>query len=619
MPLAVDHLLSAVSPFLVVSHGSSVGCPEGVHFNSVNLRNIAKWHPGKDTPNDTHYTVEYAIYGDRMDSGATHVRWRVKKQCRDIPQTWCDLSNETTDLDEGYFARVKAVGTNLSSKWAFTEKRFDPKADTTFGPPLVTLVMKENSVTVKLKGPMRWKTGNMTKEYSLLKIYPQMTYNLSVYDNRSCKTHHFTVENRSFEYGLLAYETQYCFSANSQVLSLPIPWHASEWQCLTTPKDPFYDQLLLMLMGAVVPSVICLFMLILAGCLVYHSVCGNKQKSPPFLEILDLQNPPQTFCPEHTVTVNVVLVNIAKPMELMAIKPNNIPALIHQTEQELVLPSSAQQAPGIEPPKEGSCKDEFGEAQPEPLDYGFVGAAPEMPEVRENEASDSEKTLPLRLSQVNPYIAQRCAPGSQEPVENVLTGICLDMDPKTGLFRMPLLSDIKLGVESTSYKEPDQVGPYAPQHFSVRETTEVDLWGDKTEEPQSYPSDYGFVGAAPKQQMVTTKYQTRSNRRDNQPLLLAQVNLYRSQRQALFPQESEEEDGLGGGNCVDWSPTSGILQMPLLSKPIPEVEVVRKDRESEQLEILPSVLVRQSSEESEGESDLTKLQNVWSLQINMED
>ena len=61
MPLAVDHLLSAVSDFLVVSHGSSVGCPEGVHFNSVNLRNIAKWHPGKDTPNDTHYTVEYAM------------------------------------------------------------------------------------------------------------------------------------------------------------------------------------------------------------------------------------------------------------------------------------------------------------------------------------------------------------------------------------------------------------------------------------------------------------------------------------------------------------------------------------------------------------------------------
>ncbi|CAB1340253.1 unnamed protein product [Coregonus sp. 'balchen'] len=117
----------------VVSHGSSVARPEGVHFNSMNLRNIVKWHPGKDTPNDTHYTVEYAIYGDRVDGGARQVRWRVKKQCRDIPQTWCDLSNETTDLDEGYFARVKAVGKIRSSKWTLTEKRFEPKTDSKLG------------------------------------------------------------------------------------------------------------------------------------------------------------------------------------------------------------------------------------------------------------------------------------------------------------------------------------------------------------------------------------------------------------------------------------------------------------------------------------------------------
>lgn len=204
--------------------------------------------------------------------------------------------------------------------------------------------------------------------------------------------------------------------------------------------------------------------------------------------------------------------------------------------------------------------------------------------MRESEASHSEETLLLHLSQVNMHIAQRSAPCSQGPVEK-------------GLFRMPLLSGLKMGEESTSYKEPDRVGPYAPQHFSVRETPEVDFWEDKAEEPQSYPSEY----------------ETQSNRRGTQPLRLSQVNLYRTQRHTLFPQESEEEDG-SGGNCVDWSPTTGILQIPLLSKPIPEVEV---NRELEQVEILPSVVVRQS-EECEGESDLTELQNNWSLVINME-
>lgn len=41
---------------------------------------------------------------------------------------WCDLSNETWDLDHGYFARVRAVSRRASSKWVMTQ-RFDPKWD----------------------------------------------------------------------------------------------------------------------------------------------------------------------------------------------------------------------------------------------------------------------------------------------------------------------------------------------------------------------------------------------------------------------------------------------------------------------------------------------------------
>lgn len=57
---------------------------------------------------------------------------------------------------------------------------------------------------------------------------------------------HFTVENRSFEYRLLAYETQYCFSAKAQVLSLILACHASEWQCLTTSKGKLRLDLILL-------------------------------------------------------------------------------------------------------------------------------------------------------------------------------------------------------------------------------------------------------------------------------------------------------------------------------------------------------------------------------------
>ncbi|XP_010881255.1 interleukin-20 receptor subunit alpha [Esox lucius] len=573
----------------VVSHRSNVARPKGVHFSSMNLKNVVKWHHGEDSPNDTHYMVEYAIYGDMVDGGGRKVHWRVKKECVDIPQTWCDLSNETTDLDENYFARVKAVGTNISSRWTLTDKRFDPKADTIFGPPHVKLVVKENRAKVRLKGPMRWKTGNLTKEYSMLKFFPGMTYSLFVYDNRSNQTRHFPLKTKSFECGLLTYETQYCFSAKAQYLTSPS--HASEWECLTTPRDPFYDQLLLMVMGVAVPSLICLFILLIIGCLAYHFICGTKQQSPSFLAISNIPKPQQTFCPEQAVTVNVILVNMAKP--------STVPALIHQPDMAPLLPYAAHQAPDREESPEEPWERDLWQGQPETLDYGFVGA--EMPEIRETKASDIEETLPLGLSQSNPYVAQKCASRSQEPLDNIVfTGICLERDPETGLFRIPLPN---LGGEGKGYKEPDQVqSPYAPQCLSVSETPERDLWEEKADDPQIYPSDCGFVGSIPEQQVGTSEYLMLSDRRDTEP------------PQLLFPEESEEEDE--GGNCVDWSPTTGILQIPLLSQTMLEVEVGReKDTESEQMEILPSVIVRQSSEESEGESDLTKLQNVWNLQI----
>ncbi|KAM6964881.1 interleukin-20 receptor subunit alpha, partial [Aplochiton taeniatus] len=95
--------------------------PVDVFFSSVNLRNILQWHAGKGTPSSTRYTVQYAIYGDRVPGGGGRVRWRGTPRCRDTVLTWCDLSNETADLEEGYFARVKALGKpggqRASSNW----------------------------------------------------------------------------------------------------------------------------------------------------------------------------------------------------------------------------------------------------------------------------------------------------------------------------------------------------------------------------------------------------------------------------------------------------------------------------------------------------------------------
>ncbi|KAJ8396268.1 hypothetical protein AAFF_G00021350 [Aldrovandia affinis] len=294
----------------VVACGLTVVPPQDIWFNSYNLRNVLEWRPQNGTGNRTRYTVQYAIYGEEeMNKGK--VVWRTKRQCRDVVRTFCDLSNETSDLEDRYFARVRAVSTEGPSKWATTD-RFDPKWQTTFGPPTVKVTVKERKLVIRLKGPMRWKVGNSTKEYSLAKYYRQMMYNVSIYNNKTKQTVSFTLPNNSMEYGLLNYSTQFCVSAKVLFLSFAFKTEASRSQCATTGKDPFMDQILLVTLGCILPSAITLFFLLLAGCFVYHYIFGNKQRSPSNLWVQHLPDTHQGFCSDIRLTVNFINMSMPK-------------------------------------------------------------------------------------------------------------------------------------------------------------------------------------------------------------------------------------------------------------------------------------------------------------------
>lgn len=68
-------------------------------------------------------------YGDSVvNSEGKRVFWKVVQRCAEVAQSRCDLSNETWDLEQGYFARVRAENKQASSRWVLT-RRFDPKSD----------------------------------------------------------------------------------------------------------------------------------------------------------------------------------------------------------------------------------------------------------------------------------------------------------------------------------------------------------------------------------------------------------------------------------------------------------------------------------------------------------
>ncbi|XP_044024284.1 interleukin-20 receptor subunit alpha isoform X2 [Siniperca chuatsi] len=287
------------------------------------------------------------------------------RQCTKIMRSWCDLSNETRDLEQGYYARVRAASRTASSTWALTGRRFDPILDTSFGPPLVSVEREDNTAIITLKGPMRYQPNNHTPGVPMATLYPQMTYNLSIHNTRRGQTSHFPVGSSPYIYRLMEYDTDYCFSAKTRFLSMPVQCQSSGWHCITTPPDPVIGQLKTVVVGIVVSSV-CVCMLVVVGYLLYHYLTGKGQKSPYIL------NPP-SFHPNTLIippeNVSIILFTV--------IKPSDIESIISDPTCPNPWPHNADPPPSYAPQRSETPEPE------EPwddlsIDYGFIGVAPKI-------------------------------------------------------------------------------------------------------------------------------------------------------------------------------------------------------------------------------------------------
>ncbi|XP_026175163.1 interleukin-20 receptor subunit alpha [Mastacembelus armatus] len=350
---------------------SSPPSPIDVVFSSVNLRNLLVWSPGNGTPPDTFFTVQYAIYGDSMDSSkGTRINWRGVRHCTEIVRNWCDLSNETWDQEQGYHARVRAMSRRASSKWALTQRRFDPKLDTSFGPPLITVELENNSAIITLKGPMRYQPNSHTPVVSMATFYPHMAYNLSIRNSHRRQTHHFLVGPTPYKYQLMEYHTEYCFSAKTVFLSMPIRCSPSSWHCITTPQDPSIDQLQRVVVGIVVPS-LCICVLVVVGYFLRNYLKGKGHKSPYILNLPVFHHQPPQFPHEN---LNVIFITVTKDA------PSDTDSAISNPACPITDPP-----PGYSPQRSETPPEPEEPGNDLPDDYGVVGVAPKISVVTEED------------------------------------------------------------------------------------------------------------------------------------------------------------------------------------------------------------------------------------------
>ncbi|NXW34740.1 I22R2 protein, partial [Phaetusa simplex] len=140
--------------------------PQKVEFRSLNFNSTLHWQPGRaGEARDTVYFVQYKVYGQST--------WQNKDDCWGIQNHVCDLTNETSDIQEPYYGRVKAASAGVYSDWSLS-CRFTPWRETMIGPPTVTVVHRDTSIILKLqapRSPYKRKRGSkipMTNYYDLL-------------------------------------------------------------------------------------------------------------------------------------------------------------------------------------------------------------------------------------------------------------------------------------------------------------------------------------------------------------------------------------------------------------------------------------------------------------------
>ncbi|KAM9840342.1 interleukin-20 receptor subunit alpha [Aulostomus maculatus] len=624
--------------------------PTDVYFNSVNLRNVLEWVPGNGTPHDTHYSVQYAIYGDSFEtSRGRRVNWRSVWHCTEIVRNWCDLTNETWDLEHGYHAKVRAVTKKALCKWSMTWRRFDPKVDTDLGPPLISVEIEDNNnAIISLSGPMRYQPDRHKPAVSMAKIYPQMTYSLYIQKNQHDQVNHFPDVSSPYKYRLMEYNSEYCFSAKIKLPSMPVKSQQSEWYCITTPPDPLTSHLQLVIVGIVVPS-LCMCMTLVVGYLLYHFLSGKGQESPRSLNPSSFQ--PLTFYPNNlnipsipffkvpSLDPDILYVptpkqppNTNSPPPYFAQRPEMLPE-----QEERLYDSSVDYGVISKVKTNNGGKEEEGQwRQDRRVEGNMPGGDrkiwPVMEIDRKEQRTENHPPASYFPQKSTPTCSQKLVPEvvstlvqtksdltpTQAPVQSLISarkgevdgdlpGIFLKKNPLTGFFHIPL--NLKTKVEG---------------EMERRETGETDEEVEEKNECQKIPP----LSAYASQNIIdkTVLYARQSGPVSDDYGIMLGGETHREE-------DEEEEDGQS--ICINWDPESQTLTVPKIPFNMQggwnglgmrgaedRVKCKKADLLKRKLK-LENVFVRQASEEEgdakrQPETALDEILTKWDLVVSMD-
>ncbi|KFQ16742.1 Interleukin-20 receptor subunit alpha, partial [Merops nubicus] len=276
--------------------------PRNVHFESVNMKNVLHWSAPEGTGDEVLYKVKYSVYGVG--------KWIRKPECRNINRTWCDLSNETSDYEEQYYASVKALLNGMCSDWMETT-RFNPLTDTKIDPPMVSVSSTEKSISIMLTAPEKWKRSPEEESVSLLQVYPGLQYNVSVLNRKTKKRWFFSISNNTLVVPWLEPGTAYCVSAQIHVTTPLLHSGFSKEYCIVTLQDKTADETITTVFGYVLPIMLVVLFISMTCYYVHRYIHVSKQKHPTNLVWRHTDKcKDMVFIPREKIAVNLITVNV---------------------------------------------------------------------------------------------------------------------------------------------------------------------------------------------------------------------------------------------------------------------------------------------------------------------
>ncbi|XP_010080599.1 PREDICTED: interleukin-22 receptor subunit alpha-1 [Pterocles gutturalis] len=179
-------------------------CLKHATFSSTNFDNILTWETEADIPPGTVFDVQYKQYGEKV--------WLNKHECQSITRPFCNLTHETENFAEHYYARVRATGQNYcSSNWVHSE-RFEPRKETIIGAPEVEYIPYVWSIKFLIQPPhtpLRDEDGHQLTVEDIYSKFGAVDYHLTIFNQKTHQKWTKNEHNKEFEVSNLDPDTEY--------------------------------------------------------------------------------------------------------------------------------------------------------------------------------------------------------------------------------------------------------------------------------------------------------------------------------------------------------------------------------------------------------------------------